>query len=90
MTAQTQRTAAMNPVNLHFLMMHLRSEMLAEAQAFEREFPGEMFPFARASMALERGKEAALAAWADRERPAPLPVAPHAATEHLTTKEAAA
>ena len=75
----------MNPVNLHFLMMHLRSEMLAEAQAFEREFPGELFPFARASMALERGKETALAAWADRERPAP-----HAAnTEHQAAKEAA-
>ena len=80
----------MNPVNLHFLMMHLRSELLAEAQAFEREFPGELFPYARASMALERGKEAALAAWTDRERPAPLPVAPHTNhTEHQAAKEAA-
>ena len=81
----------MNPVNLHFLMMHLRSEMLAEAQAFEREFPGELFPFARASMALERGKEAALTAWADRERPAMPPVALHANhTAHQPAKEAAA
>ena len=80
----------MIPVNLHFLMMHLRSEMLAEAQAFEREFPGELFPFARASMALERGKEAALAAWADRERHTPLPVALRPAnTEHKAAKEAA-
>ena len=81
----------MNPVNLHFLMMHLRSEMLAEAQAFEREFPGERFPFARSSMALERGKEAALAAWADRERHTPLPVALHANhTAHQPAKESAA
>ena len=81
----------MNPVNLHFLMMHLRSEMLAEAHAFEREFPGELFPFARASMALERGKEAALAAWTDRERPVMPPVTQHAKhTGHQAEKEAAA
>lgn len=54
-------------VNLHFLMMHLRDEMLAEAQAFEAEFPGEVFPYCRSSAALERGKDKALAAWANRQ-----------------------
>lgn len=55
------------PINLHFLMMHLRDELLAEAQAFEAEFPGERFPYARSSAALERGKDKALAAWAARQ-----------------------
>lgn len=57
----------MKPVNLHFLMMHLRAEILAEAQAFEAEFPGEVYPYARTSAALERGKEKAFAAWAARQ-----------------------
>lgn len=55
------------PVNMHFLMMHLRDEVLAEAQAFEAEFPGERFPYARCSMALERGKAKAVAAWHARQ-----------------------
>lgn len=57
----------MKPVNIHFLMMHLRDEILSEAQAFEAQFPGEVFPWARTSAALDRGKAAAFAAWAARQ-----------------------
>lgn len=49
-------------MNTHFLTMHIRDEVLSEAQAFEREFPGEVFPWGRVSQAIERGRLNALAA----------------------------